>query len=792
MIDLIKNQIEVCRTKSADLLISQQKVYIPRLEKDQIEYIMPKYIIDGQAYLVPQFTQLCIKLKYIHIFSTTIDTIEKYYGKLYNIKTLVQNKIIKPFMLFVNGVFIPWEIINIGLDHNNQFILIKIIEGFDNFIEQIKDPKYVQTISLPEYFEYGSKYDGNTQISSTLQLYPLIFSKDGLYAQSDTTFWFKNNSGDKLSVISKYFVNSNGISQNITTTFPKKDMRWSEANCILFSDGKLASGEISRVEFLKEEVDSAQTALFDFDIITPNPIIKVTSNVLQIFNIGKGRHRCLISYPSNYDKIIDNEINIDENYVESIIKNNDESNQQVFSRLDLKPDNDISKSINTILEYNHLLFKDIFKVKSKIDVDCNVVEPDMRYLRYHLHHDIMEDEKILLFINGELYSKSFNTIYNRNIATITILYDKDIISSELMKFYHVNNNTYSIIINKGDNIGNYDQNIFNENVVLFSTEEHSKNFDFSTKKYQNFLIEYHIEHDGTVILHDEFYYGKPLTMAYKNRFVHHTISITEDIEKRDFALDLADKFRYCYDRLRFNVFINGRKIDQDYYRLVLPNNPNTPFIDEKLYIRIPLCKGDLIDVVYTPIVLDEFKIIPDVPLNGNINLGSEYMKSMFNKDLCFIWINGKKIPKSDILDINSNNIKIINNENSIHNLTISQYIPEVNEIINWPDVDSLWNSITNKPEEDLFNMLGTNPGNILTNLEKNINSGAYSVRSVMNELIRDQYILSMRADITKSFIFDYYDESILDNENDDNIINTANANRHESIEIVSKRYEEDI
>ena len=62
MIDLIKNQIEVCRTKSADLLISQQKVYIPRLEKDQIEYIMPKYIIDGQAYLVPQFTQLCIKL----------------------------------------------------------------------------------------------------------------------------------------------------------------------------------------------------------------------------------------------------------------------------------------------------------------------------------------------------------------------------------------------------------------------------------------------------------------------------------------------------------------------------------------------------------------------------------------------------------------------------------------------------------------------------------------------------------------------------------------------------------
>ncbi|MBR2942823.1 MAG: hypothetical protein IKB82_05430, partial [Clostridia bacterium] len=58
---------------SADLLISQQKVYIPRLEKDQIEYIMPKYIIGGQAYLVPQFTQLCIKLKYIHIFSTTIE-----------------------------------------------------------------------------------------------------------------------------------------------------------------------------------------------------------------------------------------------------------------------------------------------------------------------------------------------------------------------------------------------------------------------------------------------------------------------------------------------------------------------------------------------------------------------------------------------------------------------------------------------------------------------------------------------------------------------------------------------
>ena len=155
MNDIIKN-INYYMTRSADRLKDEQSSYIPTIEQDQIECTVNSYIMDGKRYLINQYENLCIRLRYLKFKSNTYRKNEAYNNKNTSMRELVANNIIQPFALFVNGRFIPWDIISISICPNASYLLIDI-SGLDGKPIEFKDLiniKYAQILTLPDYISY--------------------------------------------------------------------------------------------------------------------------------------------------------------------------------------------------------------------------------------------------------------------------------------------------------------------------------------------------------------------------------------------------------------------------------------------------------------------------------------------------------------------------------------------------------------------------------------------------------------------------------------------------------------
>ena len=121
-----------------------------------------------------------------------------------------------------------------------------------------------------------------------------------------------------------------------------------------------------------------------------------------------------------------------------------------------------------------------------------------------------------------------------------------------------------------------------------------------------------------------------------------------------------------------------------------------------------------------------------------------------------IWINGKKIPKSHISDVYSTDLKINTDEKSIQTLCITKYIPDIDILSEaYKDNTSKWDSMKDQIT-DIYNMLGIN-STTLTDTEPNIYANAFNIRSIMYELVREQFMMNPRVDITEPFIYDYQD-----------------------------------
>ena len=110
--------------KSADPIRDQQIAYIPRLINDQIDYIINYYILDGKRVPMNPSKQIFIKLKYLKFVSMNHRKYIKYNSGVFDMQDLVDKHIILPFIVFINGYFVPWEFINIVIDNDNYHLII--------------------------------------------------------------------------------------------------------------------------------------------------------------------------------------------------------------------------------------------------------------------------------------------------------------------------------------------------------------------------------------------------------------------------------------------------------------------------------------------------------------------------------------------------------------------------------------------------------------------------------------------------------------------------------------------
>lgn len=904
----MKNVIDTInryKARSADLLQSQQEAYIPRLE-DQIEYVAQSYTINNQRVVINQMYHVCFKLKYLKWGTAPKRTMDTYFdykkkssvtvndksvyseyvnmnGLEYNMKDLVNNKIIRPFMLFIDGVFIPWEIMYIHLSREQSYLTVKTNMHENNsgkkfyderFGNLIRSPRYAQIVSIPDYIGYVSNYsvlaedkkptpdeiifgfDHYGKYNMDNPEYVYYYKSTRTYYNTVTRTW----TGETPRMyLARYSADGIGVSaipvfDNVT------DIEMDKSNVFLFTNGILTTGNTSVLKIAKEtEIDLPINIIGTYDSaddlesvvanagdyakvgdayyryngyswkymefvrktisgqnieeiaikepIIPNPEIRFDSTLLTI---GDGTNRnadtyriCVFAnrkYDASVDNIVPFEVEPLSKVVDSInkgeeppvwFKNASEPFQFKMDRIKTYEEN-VANAIRYMMHYNPAFFGTAVYNKSRVDVEEKTTEwiyaymSDQGVLTIPRRHYDGDDECLLLFVNGEIYPYMSASSYIANEFVVPINGIESTDRIELWRFKGINNNTYDIIVDEADGFANYSPDIINNDMVLFSPIPDTDYFDFSGETLQQFPVDYTLETDADgkikISLANNFYYDKPLTVAYKSRYVHYTYRPTKSMP--DFAINLGNSFKYCHDTKRYNVFYNGRRIDPSKYRLVVPNSPTLPFVQFKLYMSIPVTAGDRIDVIYSPIQFEDIVIYPTIPTSGDLVVEKDIVDYILNPHLYMVWVNGKKVPSSSIAVIDSTHMRIMTDENSVEYVAITKQIPSVEEIAEqFHENESLWDSVTAQlSDEEVEEFFGIPYGSLSDN-ESSIVAGAVGNKQLMYELVREEYLNNFRVDTTEPFLYDYEDKTLVE---EDGIINIADASIDDNIDEIDR------
>ena len=810
MKQIIEN-INSYKLKSADPLKNQQIAYIPTVNDDQIECMVFSYLIDGKRTLINQSTQACFKLHYLKFKPMLPRKYIKYKNGIWDIMHLVENNVIFPFMLFINGVFIPWELISIAIGQENYFILVDTSTN-DIFKEHIRDVKYAQIVTLPGHVNYEN--DGFMD-------YDVLFGFNE-YGEFDTNCkYLFRNSTDAHHMMFRYWDTSEGV--NAFEIFDNTTIKLTKDNVILFVNGRFATGKKTNIkkaydsDYKDEETGRVNPCVefvtSDEDLGT-NPDIKFDSTLLTIGNGTNENHDVYdfaVFANYKYTNTADNISKVSLGALTPLIQdqNSGVSNPQYLQELQQqfemsmdrtkKYDENVVNAIKTMLSYNASLFNSVYKDKSNLTIEEYTGEWVIEntdadgVLTIPRQHSSMVEEYILMLVNGTIYQYYYMCRYiaNKYIIPVQGISVNDTI--EFLRFRNVNNRVTDLTVKEDDGFRLFSSEIINNDMVLFSTETDQDNFDFPVDGLQHFPVEYSLETNDVgetkITLANPFYYGKQLKVAYKNRFQHFWFILSETTDK--YTVDLGDKFMYCNDYSKFLIFYNGRRLGSDHFRLTLPVRPTTPFYKFDIYLTLPIQEGDRLDVIYVPSLMQDIIMIPEVPVSGDVSVDKSVINHGLSTDLYMVWVNGKKIPASNISDIDSTHMRIISNEDSTETVCITKYIPDIDVITDiFKDNEALWDKIMSQlTNEEIYNLLGIN-GEDLKNEEESVYANAVNIRAIMYELIREQFMMNPRVDITGPFIYDYQDvdqTAIEGYDSEDNaILPVADANRTDNLDNVER------
>lgn len=220
-----------------------------------------------------------------------------------------------------------------------------------------------------------------------------------------------------------------------------------------------------------------------------------------------------------------------------------------------------------------------------------------------------KDTRVLVFCNGLLYHRYSYIVYTINHfdlpVDLEVLKDDDVFEIVFLK----NINNYSCMIEYTQENKFKEQNPFEDTELLLYTR-HPKDYierngiELNDRSW--FDVPFTIDSEGNVNV-DEFYNGTELLYTTKNQFKY----CYRMINKPTVKIRLTKDFEASINPDQYLVFINGRILNREFYRLIYPKIDNE-FTDPYVYTRIKLNPGDKIEIVYGPI---EFK---SLDYSGNL------------------------------------------------------------------------------------------------------------------------------------------------------------------------------
>lgn len=791
---------------STDRLINQQSAYIPRIDNNFIEYIGYRYILNGVEHKSSTTGDILFKVRYDFVRSINKPIAV---GE-YDMESVLGSKNIPLFLLFIDGIFIPYDIMKLVVDdYNNLFIKIsKSDEREEYFYDLLKEDSYIQVI-LPTG---DITYTKDTVIPSNA-LY-VFGSDDGKFTLDNENTYTKYifypvpssmNYYKKLST-SGAITNMEVFDSDELDKFRK--IKLSDKNVMLFADGLLRSGTpepLARCDKQERIVDgiARQYDGIAYNTVTAsNPEVEFKTTLLTVHDIEADDINCILSVNPYSDESIDNVYKVDEQY----IKNNIDSQTAILEDFNPKVNN-VDDMIAYIMQYNPSILNDLIRESTNISVERLTYSDQKIIPVVHKH----SEDRLLVFVDGELYGLDYMTYKRGNcIIDMTHIANKDTAIIELIRFKNVGNSTGVVHSSNPDVVTsgwfNNSDNKINANTELFSKEASNSEYTYPESGMQMFKVDYSLEYNPDtgftrIITTDPFYNDKDLYYYSKNRFVSFTASYNDAPDREYFEVDIGtdDRFKACYDYYRFMVFINGIRLMCDKYRLVLPVRQTTPFYEARLYLSVPFKAGDVVTVIYTPNIVYDMVASLDAETGdlSVLGLDTRYQYSnrptildldrtpcnyQISKNLNMIWVNGKKVPNDYITDVGFNRLHINTDLKSTQSVYLSKYIEDLDILKNLLSA-SKWDAavVDNENKNSMLNISDT----AMTNTESDSYAGSTDTEAIMNEIMRDQFI--SKIDVTVPFTYGYedIDASVITDEDSagNSTIETMDANEKHSISL---------
>lgn len=767
------------KPRNINALRDQQIALTPCLDPYIIDTQVFEYIYDNQRTLVNPAREACYRLKYMYIKNIEPRVYIEYATSRHNLDFLVAENIVDPFLLFINGKMVPWHMIKVIMTHEEYHLLCEA--DTTDWLKEFNDAKSIQIIHLPSSCVYvnfpigdadnrvfGFDHYGNYTTDVECQ-YSILNESSYMYFVKESTTAAINAHIVDTDVNVKYYPNNvilfrnNVLDTNSIISF--------DSTLMTINDGLNPDGE--KLDFIvfkdirtKEKVDNIKHAKLSY--IQP---------YIQKQNAGEEVPEYITDLQTEFD-------------FEMSRKKDYQTN--------------VDESIDYIINYNASLFEDAYLQNKNLTVE----EKDGQWVLDNLRedgtlmiprkHGEFTDEYILMLVNGVLYEFYYMMKYTPDYCIIPI---KDIKSEdviEFMRFDDINNNTFDIVVNQDDDYVEYDPNYINTDMVLFSTIPPTEDFKFPEDGLQHFPIDYTLEYDESgkkfrIRFEDSRYYGQKLKLVYKHQFRHYWFDITQAQATDNYCVDLGTKFMYCHDYSKFLVFFNGRRLSTDQYRLCLPVRSTTPFYRFELYLTMYVAEGDRVDVIYTPSLLKDVVLIPEIEEDGKITVDKSEITYSLTKNLYMVWANGKKIPASKIANIDSTHIRIIDDIETLKYVCITKFLPDIDELTEvFQTSTALWDHIMSKLTDDEISQILNYNTTIINNNETDMYANSVHIRSVMLELIREKYIMNAGVDTTEPFVYDYLDVddtavSVYDSAGNA-LLDSADANVTENIDGIEREW----
>ena len=766
--------IKFYKNQRSEAKLGQQLFAIPRKIDMVDSQVMYYYVGDRRRVAVDFTKEICLHLRDIPWKPMSPDRYVIVQESTTPMEWLIQDGLLYPFLLFINGHMIRWENITVIASQERYDLLI---HGLSEDLFSTINPTGVLdvetevfTIRLPdsiEYYQGGYGLDDHTLFA---------FDEQGVLVTSGVGYILIQNYDTNVEVID---VNTGS---NATFLFASDPMyKYFPENFCIFENG-LYDGDAP--------VKVLATAAMVYNNTIPDTS---KSYLVRIF------HNTKLVTPS-YDNVRKvNVANIQADLF-AALQESDTTPEYMTSlspEFDPPYDHDHSSTENddSILEYldqyDSMLFNRVYQSNQEF-IDLEV---DYAWITSHLDEDgnlkiprRFQDGVnfyIIVLVNGELYEyyRMHKYEFGWFYCPIQNMQDGDTI--ELLYFKNAKNFELNANIAEDEPYLKLDPWIYNNDMRIFSKHTTDTYFNFPEDAQTMFPVDYTLEYDQNddkalrIRFTNEYYYGKDIVIANCHRFQYQwfdydnittpTIIDSDGTTTSYFILDLQDKFYYDNEYDRFLVFYNGKRLINDLYRLVLPYRSTTPFTKAMLYLCVPIKEGDRVEVFYLPHHFNDIWTGNDgtsiMDEHGTITIDKSSLSFSLDSQLYSVWINARKLPNSAIKNISSTKLQITTDLTSTRDVRISTMISDEQIYTEFKDrfsnTESNWDK-TIEQYGDHFTLLGMTAPTI-TDTDEPAFPETIPTVAVMREIIRNWYQANPLVDTTAPFIYDYddVDQSII-------------------------------